>query len=51
MQGVAGGGTLRKGTEARETLTGVEGLVKGGQGGLAGSCAQRGILQIKGRED
>lgn len=32
VQGVAGGGTLRKGTEARETLTGVEGLVKGGQG-------------------
>ena len=32
VQGVAGGGTLRKGTEARETLTGVEGLMKGGQG-------------------
>ena len=47
---VAGGGPLRKGTEARETLTGVEGLVKGGGGGLGQEAAQRGI-QIKGRED
>ena len=53
VQCVAGGGPLRKGTEARETLAGVEGLVKGGRGwggGLGQEAAQRGI-QIKGRED
>lgn len=50
MQCVVGGEPLRKGSEARETLTGVEGLVKGGLGGLSQEAAQRGI-QIKGRED
>lgn len=50
MQCVGGGGPLRKGSEARETLTDVEGLVKWGCRGLGQEAAQRGI-QIKGRED
>lgn len=50
MQCVGDGGPLRKGSETRETHTGVEGLVKRGCGGLGQEAAQRGI-QIKGRED